>query len=133
MKKFLVLVIALLALVCVPAIAQEVINPENPPEVGWGFDTFTALTALTALAISFVVEICKRGFPNLPSFIKQIVSWLIGIAVALVGWWLELGFLSGLNWYIVLAYGFGAGLIANGVFDTGIVTWIFGLLGMKEK
>jgi hypothetical protein len=24
----------------------------------------------------------------------------------------------------VLAYGFGAGLIANGVFDTGIVTWI---------
>ena len=123
----------LFALVCVPVVAQDVVIPENPTDVGWGFETFSALTALVAVIIPFAVEIFKRFIPNVPPLVKQIVTWLIGVAIALIGWLLNLGFIGGVSWYMMVLYGLFAGLVADGVFDTGIVTWLFGLFGMKEK
>jgi len=128
MKKVLFLWIALLALAFAPvAFAQD--SGENPA-AGMGFETFSALVALTAMIIPFVVEIFKL-IPGLPSLAKQIVSWLIGVLAAYLGWQLKLGFLGDLSWYVALLYGLGAGLIANGVFDTGIVTFILETLGLK--
>ena len=131
MKKFLFFFVFMLvaAFVFIPvAFAQDVGDPVD--SAGMGFESFSALVALTAMIIPFVVELFKL-IPGLPSIVKQILSWLIGVLAAFAGWQLNLGFLGGLDWYIALLYGFGAGLIANGVFDTGIVTYILGIFGIK--
>ena len=131
MKKFLFLVMCALALVCVPAAAQDIGNPTEA--VGMGFGTFSALIALVSFFIPFVVEIFKSFLPNAPSFAKQIISWLIGIILGFFGWKLQIGFLSDMSWWLALIYGLGAGLIANGVFDTGLVTTILGMFGIRKN
>ena len=132
MKKFfLVMCVLFTALVCVPVVyAQDV--GDSVESAGVGFETFAALVALTAMIIPFVVEVFKL-IPNLPSIVKQIISWLVGVIAAFVGWKLNLGFLSELQLWVALIYGLGAGLIANGVFDTGIVTYILGIFGIGKK
>jgi hypothetical protein len=129
MKRFLfsVMTALFLALVCVPAMAQDgVITPAG---VNLGFGTFAALVAVIPLAVEFI----KRKFLyGASSLIKQIVSWVTGILITLLAWKLNLGFLAGLEWYVVLLYGLGASLAANGVFDTGLITGIIGLF-IKKK
>ena len=127
MKKFfLVMCALLLALVCVPVIAQDVGDSEV---VGMGFGSFAAMAAI----IPFVLEILKKAFPLISSLAVKILSIVIGLLIAIAGWKFNFGFLTGLEWYIALLYGLVAGLGSMGLFDTGIVTFIFGLFGIKEK
>jgi len=128
MKKIMFLIVALMALVCVPIMAQGFEIP-----AGLGFETFSALVALTAFVIPFIVEIFKWAIPNMASLVKQIISWLIGVLIAFLGWKFNQGILSEISWWLALLYGLGAGLVANGVFDTGIVTGILGLFGAKKE
>lgn len=81
---------------------------------------FVSLAAIVAV-IPVVVEGIKALFPKMPSWTLQVLSWVIGIAICMFGWWQSLGFLSGLDWYIALLYGLGSGLAANGIADTGLV------------
>ena len=113
------------AFVCVPVIAQDVVTPTNG--VVMGFETFAALVAI----IPFLTELLKK-IPGVSGIVIQIVSWALGVLLALVGWKFNLGFLSGIPWYIATLYGIGAGLVANGIFDTGIITWILGLFGKSK-
>jgi hypothetical protein len=118
---------AMLLITPVAAAAQDTVN--NPPtEYTAGFETFAALVAI----IPFVVEIFKKLIPNATSLGKQVFSWVIGIAIAAFGWVFHLGFLADLTWYIALLYGAGASLAANGVFDSGLVSWIVGLFATKK-
>lgn len=48
-------------------------------------------------------------------------------------WWLDAGFVSDVQWYIALLYGFGASLVANGIADTGLVQWLIGLIVKKSE
>ena len=43
------------------------------------------------------------------------------------------GFVSDVQWYIALLYGFGASLVANGIADTGLVQWLIGLIVKKSE
>ena len=112
------------ALLWIPVFAQDVTQPET----AMGFGTFAAMVAI----IPFVTEIFKK-IPNLPGLVIQILSWVIGVVLSLIGWKFNIGFLAGLTWYIALLYGIAAGLVANGVFDTGIINWILGIFGMKQE
>ena len=114
------------ALVCIPVIAQDV--SYSPPGVEMGFGTFAALVAI----IPFVVELFKK-IPGVSGLVIQIVSWITGIALCLAGWKFHLGFLSGVQWYVAVLYGVGAGLVANGIFDTGLINWILGIFGKKNE
>ena len=131
MKRFLLLMCALFALVCVPVFAQDAGNPDEI--IKMGFETFSALIALVAFVVPFVIEGLKRWFPNASSLVKQIVSWIPGVILALAGYFLNFGFLADVSLWVALLYGLGAGLIANGIFDTGVITSILGFLGIKEK
>jgi len=92
------------------------------------FETFLALVAF----IPIVVQFLRRFIlPNSSGLTAQIFSWAIGIAITMVGWLLKLGFLDGISIWIAFLYGAGACLAANGIFDTGIITTIFGLFGKK--
>lgn len=93
-------------------------------------DAFTTFASLVAI-IPVVFEFLKNLFgktENTPNWIVQTLSWVTGLAIAMFGWYFNLGFLANIQWYWALIYGFGATLAANGVADTKILTWVFSLL-----
>jgi len=93
------------------------------------FETFLALVAF----IPVVVQFFRKLLPNLSGLGVQIFSWTIGIIITIAGWLLHLGFLDGIPIWQALLYGAGASLAANGIFDTGIITAIFGLFIKKPQ
>lgn len=107
-------------------------DPSSSPQgdIESAFTTFVALVA----AIPVVVEFLKNIFGKTkatPNWIVQIFSWTTGVGMTMLGWYLNLGFLSDLTWYWALIYGIGASLAANGVADTKIIGWIFSLFRKK--
>ena len=129
MKKFFLLTFMLfvaLFLFIPVAFAQDVGDPVEVLTMGFG--SFAAMVAI----IPFVTQLIKKAIPNAPSLVFQVISWGIGFVLALIGWYFNLGFLAGIEWYIALLYGLGAGLISNGIFDTGIINAIFGFFIKKE-
>ena len=127
-KAFRFLGVVLMATLCVPLMAQTV--AADVPATDYDA-VFASLAAIVAV-IPVVVEAVKALIPKLPSWAVQVLSWVIGIAVCMFGWWQELGFLAGQEWYIALLYGLGSGLAANGVADTGLIQWIIGLFTKKK-
>lgn len=113
--------------VCLPVMAE---GTATDPSTDYDA-VFVSLAAIVAV-IPVVVEGIKALFPKMPSWTLQVLSWVIGIAICMFGWWQSLGFLSGLDWYIALLYGLGSGLAANGIADTGLVQWIIGLFAKKK-
>lgn len=112
---------------CTPALA-EVTNASAATDYN---AVFLSLSALVAV-IPLVVEIIKGFFPNLKGVWTQVVAWAVGIGLCMFGWWQQLGFLEGIEWYIALLYGLGSGLAANGLADTGLIEWMIGLFGKKK-
>lgn len=98
-------------------------------DYGSVFATFASLVA----AIPFVTEALKGLLRITSPVIRQAISWLIGIALAMFAWWLGLGFLDGAVWWVALIYGLAASLAANGVFDTGLIEWLVGLIIKRKK
>ena len=117
----------LIVVVSIPVLAQDGIV--IPPEIGdfLGLGTFAALVAV----IPVVVEIFKKLFPKMSSLGTQIFSWGIGLIITVAAWAFNFGFLAGMEWWVMLLYGAGASLSANGVFDTGLITKILGVFNKK--
>ena len=101
----------------------------SPIDFQSSFATFTAFI----LVIPIIVEFIKKIIPkNSPSLIIQIVSWITGVVLAMLAWILNIGFFAELAvWWEALAVGVGASLVANGIFDTGLITWILNIVGIK--
>ena len=128
MKRFLFYCMLLASLfLCIPVMAQGDVG--QTPDYGAVFETFAALAAV----IPFVTEFIKKLVPGASSFVNQFISWMTGIAITALVWVLGIGFLKGMEWYVMLLYGLGASLVANGIFDTGLVSWIIGLFGSTNK
>ncbi len=115
-------------LLVVPVMAQEGVNPDPGIDYGAVFGSLAAIVAV----IPVVVETLKGFFPKMPSIVTQILSWVVGVGICMFGWWQQLGFLDGPDWYIALLYGLGSGLAANGIADTGLIQWIIGLFVKKK-
>jgi hypothetical protein len=134
MKRFVFLVMSVLflALVCVPAFGQDVGGDSAIPAYAgmkYGFETFAALVAVSPV----IAEILKKTvFKSSSSLVNQIISWIVGLLVTFAVWGFGWGFLAGMEWWLVLLYGLGASLAANGIFDTGIITGILGVFGKKK-
>lgn len=92
------------------------------------FSTFIALVAFIPIAVQYLRS---RFIPDYSGIWVQVFSWVVGIIITLIGWILNLGFLDGLSVWLALLYGVGACLAANGIFDTGIITGLFKLVGKK--
>lgn len=97
------------------------------------YDTMIGTFAGFAAGVVVLTEGLKGLFPNMKGWVTQIVSWCVGIAGAMLLWWLDAGFVSDVQWYIALLYGFGASLVANGIADTGLVQWLIGLIVKKSE
>ena len=110
------------------AIVDEGEQPANQPDKI--FETFFTLVAFIPIVVQFLRKLI---IPNSKGLGVQIFSWVIGIAITIIGWLLHLGFLDGISIWLALLYGAGASLAANGVFDTGIITAIFSLFEKKTS
>ncbi len=97
------------------------------------YDAMIGTFAGFAAGVVVLTEGLKGLFPNMKGWVTQIVSWCVGIAGAMLLWWLDAGFVSDVQWYIALLYGFGASLVANGIADTGLVQWLIGLIVKKSE
>lgn len=127
MKLFRLLLVALMAIACVPVMAQE--GADVPAT---DYDTMIATFAGFAGGVVLLVEGIKALFPKMQGLATQIISWAVGIMAAMLLWWLDAGFVADVEWYIALLYGLGASLVANGIADTGLVQWIIGLFAKKK-
>lgn len=126
MKRFLLLMCALLFM-GTSVVLAETAEPEAPAYENIFF-SFAALTT----GVVCLVEAIKKMVPTMSGFVTQLVSWLMGIVICFFGWFFGLGFLDGLPWYIVLAYGIGISLTSNGVADTGLIQWLISLFARKK-
>lgn len=132
-QKFILSLLGMMLsfMVSLPVLALTA--PEAAVETTGDYDAvFLSLSAIVAV-VPLIVEIVKGFFPSMEGIVTQIVSWVVGIGITMLGWWQHLGFLDGIEWYIALLYGLGSGLAANGIADTGLIEWVIGLFRRKSK
>lgn len=94
------------------------------------FETFAAIVALIPVITEGIKSLIKK---ELPSWINQLLSWIVGLTISFFGWFFNLGILSDLTWWQSLVIGIGASLAANGVFDINLVKQLLQLIFGKFK
>lgn len=124
MKRLLLFLVLVLGTVSA-TYAQTGTAPETD------YDGMIATFAGFVGGIVMLTEGIKALFPKMEGLGTQLVSWLVGIACAMLLWWLDAGFLTDVEWPIALLYGLGTSLAANGVADVGFVQWAIGLFAGK--
>lgn len=104
-------------------------------DVSTGTDYDGMITTFAGFAggIVLLTEGIKALFPKMNGVATQAASWCVGLSASMLLWWLDAGFVSDVQWYIALLYGFGASLVANGIADTGLVQWLVGLVAKKSE
>lgn len=87
------------------------------------FESFATFGSIAALNV-FVVDFIINTFKIEKSWIKQLVSWIIPIAVSVVGFVFSLGMFQQFGdvsdwrgWVYTVLIGLGMGLSSNGIFD----------------
>ncbi|KKM19910.1 hypothetical protein LCGC14_1650850 [marine sediment metagenome] len=120
MKKIMLFVM-FIGFVAFPMFAQEVEPPGNWGEVIDGFGSWFGSLALIAALTIFVAGVLNGVLKVTKKFPKQLIAWLVAVGLACLGNLINLGFLAEATWLMTVLYGFGAGLVANGLFDVAIV------------
>lgn len=92
---------------------------------------FVSLAAVAAATLG-LTEFVKSLVNLTTSWVKQVVAWVIGVGLAFLGYYLQLGIFAGIEVTWVVIYGLAAGLVANGVFDIVLVQAILDLFKAKK-
>jgi len=133
MKKFLF--VLFLMILSVPIIAQvadsTVVTPGEP--FTFDFNTWVATLSSVAAAAVFLGAAIIKIFKVEVSIWKQVIVWLVSIALTFLGNVFNVGFAADFPWLTTAVYGFAAGLVANGIFDIGTVQTLLNFLKLKEK
>lgn len=119
MKRFIAFFI--IAIVAIPIIAQPIEPPADWAAVVdnfwiW-FGNLAGLAALTTFIAGFLNGVLKAS----GKFVRQLVAWVVAVVLAWLSVLLNIGFLAEAQWYMVVLYGVGAGFVANGFFDVGLI------------
>ena len=133
MMKKVMMLFGLLVLMIAPMFGQAVEPPTDWVDLlaqmpTW-FGTLAGFGAVTVFLGSVVTSLFKLEKP----WVKQIVSWIVAVALCAVGNLVNFGLLADASWLQTLAYGLGAGLIANGIFDFTVVQLILQYLKLEVK
>lgn len=114
MKKLIFFLFALAVLILPVAVfAGE--NPDPTNENPISLAMFVDLTALAA-GIAAITLFIKSTF-NTSGLITDIVSWVLGPVLGLIGFYFKLGMFADLLWYMALIYGLLAAFYANKGWD----------------
>lgn len=130
--RFCMLCLVLLTICVGSLFAQESTSAGEVTEVDYGaaFTTFGTLMA----AIPIVTEALKKVFKVDGGIWAQVIAWLIGIVIALFGYFFDLGLFADYNWWQSILIGLICGFGANGLFDIPLVSWILQtIFGTKKE
>lgn len=103
------------------------------PVEGTDYAAYFATFAGVVSVASVITELIKKLFKEPSEWTSRIISWLVGILLGLFAWLFHLGMFESLDWWQSLLWGFGAGLASNGLFDTGLIEWLFSLFTKKKE
>ena len=127
MKKFIGLLLMGLFVISLPIVAcAQAFDPIQSGAIADYFTSLAALSGAVLIVTQFALKFIHTKF-------DQYFSWLVAVLLSGAGWFLQLGILSGLDWYWILIYGAASGLTANGLFDIGLVNMILNYLSPKAK
>lgn len=137
--KRLIALIAAMIIVVLPILAQDTTLANAPLDdvtvvitsSGSIESFFLSLVALVPLVTALAAFVNSKLTAN--GTTKQIIAWILSIAVCFGAWFLKLGMFADLSWYITLAYGFAVGLAANGFFDIKIIQAVLNTLRLSPK
>ena len=132
MKKLMML-FGFLVLMIVPVFSQDVEPPSDWMDLLSQMPTWFGTLAGFAAITVFLGSVVTTLFKITKSLWKQIVAWAVAIVLCLVGNLVNFGLLSEATLLQTLAYGLGAGLIANGIFDFSVVQLILQYLKLEVK
>ncbi len=111
MKKSILFLISVFML-AMPVILLAVTgDPPNPISL----DVFTSMSALIAGVIALTALI--KTFLGTTGIFTEIVSWVIGPLIAIIGFFFKLGIFIAMPWYMALFYGILAAFSANKGWD----------------
>lgn len=127
MKKFISFFLFMMAFAIFPVYAQDVGSPVNIDLAG-GFVTIAAVAALT-LTITGYIKVWFKAQDNWARW----VSWAVSILLSFIVWYFNLGIFEPLTWTATIIYGFGIGLIANGIFTSETVQALLAMIGAQVK
>ena len=103
-----------LALVCVPAVAQEVSNPDTG--LSFDFSTFAGIVAVASLLVTQAAKFFP--FVSQNTFAKIASSVIVASVLMVIAWHFALAeFLAGLPFWKVILQGLLAGLSSCGLYD----------------
>lgn len=119
----------ILTVLAIPLMAQTVDASGTGDSV---FNTFATLVGI----IPLIVESFKKIFKINSSTNNKIVivfSWIIGIAICMICWILDIGMFSTQKWYEALSWGLAVSLASNGVADTRIIKGLFSIFAFRKR
>jgi len=127
MKKLIVLL--LFALLCFPMLlfAQSTGDPGNPVTLG-SLTTFAGVVAVTLVITGWI-----KTFFTLEGKWARWLSWGVSVILSILCWYWNLGIFEPLNFFVTLLYGFGIGLVSNGVYTSETVQGWLEEIGAQIK
>ena len=132
MKKFICFLMLFMVAFITPmmtmaeTVANAAVETSTSIDIGSYFTSLTGLVSLVILVTQFLKKLIKtEGLKT------QILSWIVSVVLAVVGYFLQLGIFIDLAWYWILIYAVSAGLIANGIATKQVVEAILSLFKPK--
>lgn len=134
MKRFLAFLMILFAVFALPIAALAQTAETLTEAVSTVFDPTVLFASLSALvtAVTVVTQFVKSKIKS-EGFWTKLLSWAVAAGLSVCGWFLHLGIFEGVAWYWMLCYALASGLVANSIFDLGIVTGIINLFKSKQN
>lgn len=135
--KIKLFLLTLLTLAIAPTLALA--QGGDAPTVSGLVESFVSLTAVAGL-VAAVTEFFANAF-KIPEGAEvkllwfklktvQFVSFFVGIAMGLFGFFFSLGIFIDVLWWQAALVGFGSAFIANGIATTGLIKQILHFIGI---
>lgn len=86
-----------------------------------------------AAALTLIVSGWLKTTLKIEGKVARWLSWGVAIVLSIAGWFLKIGMFEGIQWYLAVVYGFGIGLVSNGIFTSETVKLILSVIGAQIK
>lgn len=128
---FLLVILMILTIPMIAQVDSTAVNPGEP--FTFDFNAWVATLSSIAAAAVFLGAGVIQIFKVTVKIWKQVIVWLVSIALTALGNLFNIGFAAEFPWLTTIIYGLAAGLVANGLFDINTVQAVLTFLKLKEK